>query len=79
MSESARRPVPEKTVKYGEWAARYGQTLEKLYSTEERQFGLIVPDIDVEHVPPAELARFPDQTGLAEYTFEGWMDRVLGK
>jgi predicted GH43/DUF377 family glycosyl hydrolase len=77
MDESARKPLPEATIKFGEWAAKHGQALEKLYSTEERQYGLLVPDIGVEYLPPSDLACFPEQTGNPVYTFEGWVDTVL--
>ncbi|MCL4692624.1 MAG: acetylxylan esterase [Candidatus Hydrogenedentes bacterium] len=79
MNEAERRPLPDETVKFGEWADRSGQPLEKLYSTEERQYGLIVPEMGVEHLPPPELACFPGEVGNPEYTFEGWMDLVLGR
>lgn len=77
MDEPERKPLTRTTVKFGDWAAKHGQSLEKLYSTEERQYGLLVPDIGVEYLPPSELACFPGQTGNSEYTFEGWMDTVL--
>jgi hypothetical protein len=70
-----RRPIPDKTVKLGDWVAARGLKLEKLYDTERRQRGTNAIDIGAVYRDPAELACFPGQTSAGPaYTWAGWRE-----
>lgn len=74
----ARRPLPETTVRFGDWVEAHGQQLEALYRGETRAGGLRAVDIGATLYSPVELACFPDQPGAGpEYDFQGWVDTVL--
>jgi dienelactone hydrolase len=78
MHPAQRQRIPEKTVSFGEWVDGQGQTIEKLYNTEERERGTRAVDIGAVYYPPHALACFPEQEQPdPEYTFQGWIDTVL--
>ncbi|GMW00775.1 MAG: hypothetical protein AMXMBFR84_19120 [Candidatus Hydrogenedentota bacterium] len=65
-------------VKYGDWVEKQGQSIEKLYDTEERERGAVVVDVNAVYRTPGELSCFPGlDRPSAEYTFEGWVEYVL--
>ena len=75
MNPEERIPVPEKTVRFGDWADSHGHPIEKLYNTEARERGLEVVDVGVVYHDPSDLACFPDQERPdPEYTMKGWVE-----
>ncbi|MGI6459511.1 MAG: alpha/beta hydrolase family protein [Candidatus Hydrogenedentales bacterium] len=73
-----RRPLPETTIKLGDWVNAHGLKLEPLYDTEARQRGTDAPDIGAQYRPPAELACFPGSSSPdPAYTWEGWKERRI--
>lgn len=78
MTDEERRPVPEQTVPFGDWADAQGQRIEKLYDTQPRERGNRVVDIGATYYRPQDLACFPgQQRPTPQYTFQGWVDTVL--
>lgn len=66
-------PIPERTMRFGDWYRGQGQEEEKLYGTEERHFGAEVIDVGAVYRDPAELACLPlEALPPPEYTFAGW-------
>jgi len=78
MAPEERVSIPEKTVRFGDWAEVYGQHMEKLYDTEARQRGAVCVDIGAVCRSPRELACFPERENPPpEYTWQGWVDAMV--
>ena len=78
MTQEERRPIPSDTIRFGDWADGQGQTIESLYDTEARERGNVVVNVGAVYRDPEELACFPEQGRPGpEYTFKGWVERVL--
>lgn len=72
-----RRPMPDSTIRFGDWVGSFGKQIETLYQTEEREGGLHAVDIGAHLYEPSELACFPNEaSGGDAYTFEGWVELV---
>lgn len=79
VHQKERVPVPQQTVKFGDWVDAQGQQIEKLYNTETRERGNLVIDIGAVYYDPKDLACFPEQEApAAEYTFQGWVNSLVG-
>ena len=68
------------TINAGQWCDRYGIELEKLYGTQLHWRGATLADLKIVPLAPSELAVLnPDERGSADFTIEGWLDRIEGK
>jgi hypothetical protein len=68
------------TLNAGHWCDRYGIELEKSYGTELHWRGATLPDLKIVPLAPAELSVLrPDERGSADFTLEGWLERIEGK
>ena len=80
MAPEDRRPLPEGTVRFGDWVEAHGQRIEKLYDTEARKRGTRCVDIGATLRSPAELACFPNQEHpKPEYTWQGWVEAMIAE
>jgi hypothetical protein len=78
MRAEERRPAPEQTVRFGDWADEQGAAIEELYDKEERRRGLPAINIGAVYRKPEELACLPlGAPPPPEYTFKGWVDHIL--
>jgi hypothetical protein len=74
------RHIPETEILFGKWVDSQGQRIEKLYNTEARERGLLVPDIGAVYRSPKQLACFPNQDKPSpEYTMKGWVESIVGE
>lgn len=77
QDETQRLPVPEESIKFGEWVDGQGQQIEKLYNTEHRERGLHIVPCGAVYYAPKKLACFPDRDVPDPiYTFKGWMNAI---
>jgi dienelactone hydrolase len=68
------------TINSGQWCDRYGIELEKLYGTQLHWRGAMLADLNIVPLAPAELSVLrPEERGTADFTLEGWLDRIEGK
>ncbi len=75
-----RRPIPDRTIKLGDWVDAHGLKLEPLYDTERRQRGTDAIDIGASYREPADLACFPGIPAPDPlYTWEGWKNRMVAE
>jgi dienelactone hydrolase len=77
-TEASLKSLP--TIHAGQWCDRYRIELEKLYGTQLHWRGSTLVDLKIMPLAPAELAVLkPDERGSADFTLEGWLDRIEGK
>lgn len=80
MRPEERKPIPDRTVKFGEWVESFGLAIEPLYNTEAREYGHKAVDIGAVYEDPAVLACFPNRRiPPKEYTMRGWVEAQLEK
>lgn len=79
MRPDERRPLPAATIRYGDWVEAAGRGIERLYDTEERSRGAVAVDVGVVYHDPKRLACLPSGTPPDEYTWEGWVERMVSR
>ena len=64
-------------VNFGKWADAHGVRFEGLYGTKLHLRGATVARLDVTYLPAEKLrALKPEEAGRAEFTIEGWLERI---